>query len=611
MRIANKISFFVIPLAVVPLLIIGYFSYNSLTEGFKEQLYLEHQQICNMGAAKIEQTLDECRNELVFLASVIKRQLQTYDFDFSRMIKNNRREPQEFADGIALRFSPFITIRFLAPDGDEIYVTNGLQALTTLSDVRNNPVFLQAVSKTINSTVPSQFPVKEIRASKLMTTFSIPFYNGSELNGLLFLEMDLKLFSRMLGNLAESIECHYLLFDGSGKIIAQGGQPAPGFTKTALKEYTTNLELFLQNPTFSFSQNEMTVNRQKFFMSMLPVKEYIAFKEPIPEGRWYLGIVRSESSLLAAFRTSKVIFFLVLISGLLLAVAGTIFISQKITTPLGDLTRTASRFAGGDLDSRVKIQSNDEIGELTGGFNKMASELKMLIKDRQVNEQLIAVGKFSTVLAHDLRNPIEGIKLLSNEMIKKINPKSPEYEHALAINQSVANLSNLINQSLDFARPIEAKLIKTDMIILVDQVLKDFQFKSVGLEKHYPQNLPLIKLDVVQFKRVVANLVQNALDACLSKKGDNKRIRITVRKIKTYVQLEISDTGTGISEQIKEKIFDPFYTTKPEGHGLGLALAQQIIKSHGASISFKSTLGKGTQFIIELPFSKGTENELK
>ncbi|MGH7453477.1 MAG: sensor histidine kinase, partial [bacterium] len=171
--------------------------------------------------------------------------------------------------------------------------------------------------------------------------------------------------------------------------------------------------------------------------------------------------------------------------------------------------------------------------------------------------------------------------------------------------QSADRLSALVNQSLDFARLNQPVFAAIDLAALTDEVLQDFHFDGVELKKDFAHELPRVHVDAAQIKRVLANLLRNALDACFSQKDSRPcRISLKLRADGEKVRLEVADTGPGIALEIGEKIFEPFFSTKPTGHGLGLALARQIISNHGGTITFTSETGQGTRFVIELPVAK-------
>lgn len=276
--------------------------------------------------------------------------------------------------------------------------------------------------------------------------------------------------------------------------------------------------------------------------------------------------------------------------------------SKKLVQDLAELIEGARAIAGGDFERKIPIRSNDEIGELAADFNVMTADLKQLRRERQANETLLAIGKFSAALAHDLRNPVEGLKLLSRELGKRVDPQRPEHEIADTIVQSVDRLSSLVNQSLDFARLNQPVFAATDLVVLTDEVLKDFRFDEVELKKDFARDLPLVEADAAQIKRVLANLIRNALEACFSKRNSTRcQIGLKLQAHGEKLCIAVADTGPGIAPEIGEKIFEPFFSTKPGGHGLGLALARQIIANHGGTIAFISEMGQGTRFVFELP----------
>ena len=279
--------------------------------------------------------------------------------------------------------------------------------------------------------------------------------------------------------------------------------------------------------------------------------------------------------------------------------------SKALVRDLSEVTEGAKALAGGEFDRRIPVRSADEVGELATDFNLMAVEITQLLNERRTNETLLAVGKFSAALAHDLRNPVEGLKLLSRELCKRVDQTQPEHEIAETIAEAVGRLSSLVNQSLDFARLHQPVFMPMNLAALADKVLRDFRFDDLELKKDYARVLPAAHVDAAQIKRVLANLIRNALEACWSRRAAAPcRLSLTLKTVAEKIQLEVADTGPGIPAEIREKIFEPFFSTKPAGHGLGLALARQIISNHGGTIAFTSEIGQGTRFVIALPMAK-------
>ncbi len=517
MRIRNKLFLFVIPLAMLPLLLVGLYAYQSLLKGFEEQAYLADQQLCLSTAAGIEQVLDECHDNLNLLSSMLSTWLSQPDGRRLEQMIARKNPIAEFAQSLALRRSPYLQIRLLAPEGKELFIARGLVRNFELGSALDEPIFLQAVS------VSGQFPPHaQDRDGRGVTTFSERLLHNrtahdQTLLGFVFLDLDLEAISKIL-RAAAATPGYYFLFDGSGRILADGGE-APLFeTELQTENYQALLQQIRANPKPAFSHRAYRMAGKRFFISSRPVKEYIAFREPIPEERWYLGLVRAETPLFIAFRRSQILFFVILASGLAMAIVGAFFISQKITAPISRLTLAAQKLAQGHLESRVEAAGGDEIGELAADFNHMAVDLKQLLSERRANETLLAIGKFSAALAHDLRNPVEGLKLLSRELCKRVGPDKQEYDIADTIVQSADRLSALVNQSLDFARLNQPVFAAVDLAALTDEVLQDFRFDGVALKKDFAPKLPRVHADAAQIKRVLANLIRNALEACRSQR---------------------------------------------------------------------------------------------
>jgi hypothetical protein len=309
MRIRNKLFLFVIPLAMLPLLLVGLYAYQALLKGFEEQAYLDDQQLCLNAAAGIEQVLDECHDNLNLLSSMLLTWLSQPDRQRLEQMIARQNPIKEFAQSLALRYSPYLQIRLIAPEGKELFIARGLSRNFKLGSALDEPIFMQAVS------VSGQFPPHaKNRHGQGVTTFSerlihSPAVYDQTLLGFVFLGLDLEAISKIL-RAAAATPGYYFLFDGSGRILADGGE-APLFeTESQTESDQSLLQQIRANPKPAFFHQACRVADQRFFINSRPVKEYIAFREPIPEERWYLGLVRVETPLFIAFRRSQILFSL-------------------------------------------------------------------------------------------------------------------------------------------------------------------------------------------------------------------------------------------------------------------------------------------------------------
>jgi two-component system sensor histidine kinase HydH len=229
------------------------------------------------------------------------------------------------------------------------------------------------------------------------------------------------------------------------------------------------------------------------------------------------------------------------------------------------------------------------------------SELNRRLRER---ERLAAIGEMAAGLAHEIRNPLGAIKGAAEYLDPDlaVDPESREFLQVI-IDES-NRLNGVVSQFLDYARPFRAQLSPCDVNDVVRKTAKLIaareQLDQPRLELELDPDMPPIELDAEQIKQVILNLVLNAIDATGSAA---EPVTITTRAVpeRERIEIRVKDRGPGISAEALDHIFIPFFTTKQNGTGLGLAVCQRIITSHGGEIRPQSTLGEGTEFVIRLP----------
>lgn len=218
------------------------------------------------------------------------------------------------------------------------------------------------------------------------------------------------------------------------------------------------------------------------------------------------------------------------------------------------------------------------------------------------NERLAALGQLSAGLAHELRNPLGTIRA-SAEMLKNQftegNPVAGELAGFIATEVDRAN--SLVTRFLEFARPLEPRLEVTELTEVLDRVVlrleRDGANRQVTVYKNYSPDVPRFRFDAELMERVFYNLLVNAAQA--SQPGG--AVTVKTRPAGDGVEISVIDRGAGISPSDKGSIFNPFFTTKPDGVGLGLAIVSKIVEGHGGKMAFESELGKGSVFHVYLP----------
>jgi two-component system, NtrC family, sensor kinase len=279
------------------------------------------------------------------------------------------------------------------------------------------------------------------------------------------------------------------------------------------------------------------------------------------------------------------------------------WVATRTLRPLRTLAERAREIARGDYKQRVDASSPDEIGALGREFNAMAAALDEREQRLIRSERLAAVGKIAAVITHEVRNPLSSIGLNAELLEEETSGEAKEL--ARAIVKEVDRLTEITEEYLRFARLPRPKLEREDLGAIVSSLLdflqKELQARKVVLDVDIDPGLPAIAADEHQLRQALLNLMRNAVDAM----GEGGRLTVRATAPGPVVELTIADNGEGIAPEHLAKIFDPFFSTKEGGTGLGLALTQQIIVEHGGRIEVTSERGRGTTFVVRLMAAAG------
>jgi len=221
-------------------------------------------------------------------------------------------------------------------------------------------------------------------------------------------------------------------------------------------------------------------------------------------------------------------------------------------------------------------------------------------------DRLASLGTLTAGLAHEIRNPLVAIKTFIQLLPERLEDEEFRNKFLNIASGEVDRIALLINELLDFARPSEPKFELEDINSILDGMIllisTEAKKKNIHIEKIYDQNLPLINIDREQMKQVFLNILLNAIEATPNEgKITVKSRSFTKPNGDIYIQIEFKDTGHGIPKEYLEEIFNPFFTTKTTGSGLGLSICNQIVQEHRGYIHVESKLHKGTSFFVNLP----------
>ncbi len=379
-------------------------------------------------------------------------------------------------------------------------------------------------------------------------------------------------------------------------------------------------ERLLENLSNNPAVSELLKNRKEGiieFMNNEGVFVLAAFAS-IEETGWGVIVRQPLEESYAYARQVLSFMILAFIGSLIVTLIFGIFLARKITNPVIQLVNGVKQVAKGLLETNIPIQSKDEIGQLAAAFNEMAKKLKVHLqeienahkevlntqKQLMQSEKMAAIGQLAAGLAHEIYNPLNVISGFTEILLKQNAENPADKKHLEEIYRETNRCQNLIAELLRFAKPKESGKELADIGIIIQEAVSLIQShtKTQGIivESKLETVLPVLLIDRDQIKQVVLNLLLNACQAMPT----GGELRLSASHAGNRVRIEITDTGIGIPEKNLKNIFNPFFTTKAEGTGLGLALSFTVIESHGGTIEAKSEEGKGSIFTISLPLPK-------
>jgi signal transduction histidine kinase len=284
------------------------------------------------------------------------------------------------------------------------------------------------------------------------------------------------------------------------------------------------------------------------------------------------------------------------IGGLLVSV----FLAGRVLKPIGELDAAAARIARQQYDTRVRESSSDELGRLAHTFNTMCASLEKAREDLIRQERITTIGRLSSSIVHDLRNPLAAIYggaemmvdgHLSNEQLQRL---------AGNIYQSSRAIKDLLQELVDVSR---GRIHPPEICRLNEVVGAAVEAEAAtaaehGVEIHQDVNADIeLPAERARMERVFVNLINNAIEAM----PNGGRVEIAARQNGAEVLVSINDSGPGIPEEVRQRLFQPFATARKNGIGLGLALSRQTVLDHGGDLWAETAGGAGAHFRLRLP----------
>ena len=274
------------------------------------------------------------------------------------------------------------------------------------------------------------------------------------------------------------------------------------------------------------------------------------------------------------------------------------------------LTRATRRIARGDFDARIATRSADELARLVGSFNQMAQELAEQRRRLERTNRLEAWAEMARQVAHDIKNPLTPVQL-SAEHLQRVHrdrgePLGPVMHDCIdAILKQVRILRQIASEFSSYAVSPPVAPEPTALDDLVAAVLGPYRVglrDRIRLDIDVPSTLPLVSIDRSLIARALTNIIENALHAM----ADEGTLAIAARTRDDAVDLTVHDSGVGLDEATLARIFEPYFSTRTSGTGLGMAIAKRNVELNGGTIAVASAKGAGTTVTLRFPVAGAT-----
>ena len=728
--IRSKLIAILIILGVIPLLVVGYFSYRSASDALLSQTKEQLGNLADKTAQQIDGFFEVAQKDIDLLSNFPFIQLSFLQFEFGQKLDTVKRLIEDYEK----KNKYFKRIHLVNLQGKSI-LTVPESSKDTLADFNKSSWFNSTLSKGIclsDIMKGDSFSSSAIMLAKLIYDFE----DKTKPVGILAFEIKLSSFTSYVASLKIGIQGYAFLLDEHGYLIYHPDQSLR-LKKTFLESGNAKLKRLITN---------MQLGERGFgdYLFKETVK-YMVFT-PCRVKNWSVGITLHRSELMADIYKlrRRMITFSSMIIGLILFVS--FMFVKSITHPIRKLINGARAIGGGDLDQIIKIESSDELHGLAREFNKMAAKLKgsvqeiielktfnddifrsvtsgiitvnregeltsinrsaqkivgcswevinsggiknipirikevlnllkeTLEKKEKIQNQKIEVsrgegevvfielntsllndsggkvigaiadirditrrkrmeelmvrvdkltslGELSAGIAHEIRNPLAGMKTSAQVLAKKLTSAS---ERVLidGVLSEITRLNKIVTDLLNFSRPSPPLPAPVDIPLILEKTLKLVMEKlnkfNIRLTRRYDQKLPKVMLDREQIQQVFLNLLLNAIKA-MPKGGiltvslrmimDKSRIKDKITESfdslflneNKFIEISFKDTGFGIKEENISKVFNPFFTTDPNGTGLGLPIVHKLLEKNNSYIYIDSKEGKGCNVTLIIP----------
>src|SRR5688572_21002562 len=578
-RISTQFAVLLALAAIVPLLAYGAVSILSLRNGAQQTVVQANQDAARRVAQQIElYILSNVRILNALAAEMQQTRLERWQQE--RVLKN-----------FVLQFREFTELTLVSEDGSAL-VSSRLGRPTT--DIPGSG------STSIENALISPFSLDDDLLPSAVVAVRLP--QQGEIGGWLIGRLRLEELWRTVDSIGVGMEGYALLVTDEGQLIAHGNPEAKSLVAHGDK---------FDNPVITQGRNNPialdSISGQQYVAQGV---EVLGVGAHLPALRWSVVV---EQPVAEAFAVSialqRQLFIAITLALFAMLTLGYVW-GRRFIDPILRLTRGTRALAEGRLDERVRVDSNDELGQLGSAFNNMADRLVELQEDVRKKERQAMFGRISIGLVHDLSHPIQNIGNSCKLIVKMWDDIEYRESFKRTVERELAQVKRVLDDLRNVARPIPLERFPIDVnkaiAELVDSMVTTADSAGVTLETEPVFGPLFIEGDLFALNRVYRNLIINALQAT------PPRGRVVVRTLRQsdHAIIEIADTGTGIAPERIETIFDDFVTTKRRGLGLGLAISKKIVEQLGGTIAVTSQVGLGSTFSLRFPLTKARPSQL-
>ncbi|MFQ5501094.1 MAG: ATP-binding protein, partial [Phycisphaerae bacterium] len=305
----------------------------------------------------------------------------------------------------------------------------------------------------------------------------------------------------------------------------------------------------------------------------------------------------------SAQETAALILSINMFVGAALGILGMLLVRRWVLLPVQELKRTTDELGRGNLEARATVNSADELGQLAAAVNRMSEDLARIERRLVQRERLAAMGELIAYVTHNIRNPLAGIRSAAESCRRRLETGS---EHRATQDQIVSSIDKFqqwLRELEHSCSPIEVQSRPVDLTELIENVVTVFRpmsdRRSIAVRTRIGDEHHAVPVDARQFEQALAAVIGNAIEAV----DDRGQVTIATESNgdPSHWNLTVTDTGPGIPTHVRDKVFEPSFSTKRNGHGLGLALAKKVTELHGGDLTVICPAGGGTVFRFSMP----------